>query len=177
MNNKETGFFTTREVSRHLGVSVGTVQSLVDKGILDAVLTQGGHRRIRLESLKQYQEKMGYQNSGKTKSIYVIHSGEMMQLQGLASRNERDIKVMAHPLELLGLQDLIDCIFIDARCKWLEESSVACINQYAKKFQIFIYNADLLAKEHFENFQKNVLMLQCNINLAILDAYIFGKMQ
>jgi CheY-like chemotaxis protein len=34
---------------------VGTVQSLVDKQVLDAWVTQGGHRRISLESIHHYQ--------------------------------------------------------------------------------------------------------------------------
>jgi CheY-like chemotaxis protein len=34
---------------------VGTVQSLVDKKVLEAWVTEGGHRRISLESIHQYQ--------------------------------------------------------------------------------------------------------------------------
>ena len=45
----------TRKAAELLQLSVGTVQSLVDKNILHAWVTQGGHRRISLESIHKYQ--------------------------------------------------------------------------------------------------------------------------
>lgn len=41
------------------GVSVGTIQSLVEKGELEGWKTQGGHRRIAMESIRLYQAKHG----------------------------------------------------------------------------------------------------------------------
>ena len=45
----------TSKAAQLLQLSVGTVQSLVDKQILDAWVTEGGHRRISLESIHLYQ--------------------------------------------------------------------------------------------------------------------------
>ena len=45
----------TSKAALLLQLSVGTVQNLVDHNILHAWLTQGGHRRISLESIHQYQ--------------------------------------------------------------------------------------------------------------------------
>lgn len=45
----------TSKAAELLKLSVGTVQNLVDHNILHAWLTQGGHRRISLESIHQYQ--------------------------------------------------------------------------------------------------------------------------
>ena len=45
----------TSKAAELLQLSVGTVQSLVDKNILHAWVTQGGHRRISLESIQKYQ--------------------------------------------------------------------------------------------------------------------------
>ncbi|MEN9996340.1 MAG: Sensor histidine kinase TodS [Pseudomonadota bacterium] len=45
----------TSKAAELLQLSVGTVQSLVDKNILHAWITEGGHRRISLESLHNYQ--------------------------------------------------------------------------------------------------------------------------
>ncbi len=42
-----------------LGMSVGTVQALVQRGELKAWRTQGGHRRISLESIRDYQRAQG----------------------------------------------------------------------------------------------------------------------
>jgi excisionase family DNA binding protein len=43
--------------AKMLGVSVGTIQILVNKNILKAWKTQGGHRRISLASIYEYQRK------------------------------------------------------------------------------------------------------------------------
>jgi excisionase family DNA binding protein len=40
-----------------LGISVGTVQGLVEKNDLKAWKTQGGHRRISLQSIQDYQRR------------------------------------------------------------------------------------------------------------------------
>ena len=45
----------TSKAAELLQLSVGTVQSLVDKNILHAWVTQGGHRRITLASIQNYQ--------------------------------------------------------------------------------------------------------------------------
>ena len=45
----------TSKAAQLLQLSVGTIQSLVDKKLLEAWVTQGGHRRISLESILQYQ--------------------------------------------------------------------------------------------------------------------------
>ncbi len=45
----------TSKAAQLLQLSVGTIQSLVDKQVLEAWVTQGGHRRISLESIHKYQ--------------------------------------------------------------------------------------------------------------------------
>lgn len=42
-----------------LGLSVGTVQSLVEKNELQAWKTKGGHRRISMQSIRDYQRQHG----------------------------------------------------------------------------------------------------------------------
>ena len=49
--NIEKSFCTTREAATLLGVSVGTVQQWVGKGLLKAWKTAGGHRRVLRDSV------------------------------------------------------------------------------------------------------------------------------
>jgi excisionase family DNA binding protein len=57
-NHMPTGQFCgTSEVARILGLSVGTVQSLVERQELMAWKTQGGHRRIAMTSVQEYQRR------------------------------------------------------------------------------------------------------------------------
>ena len=44
-------YCSTSQAAKMLGVSLGTVQNMVEEGVLDAWKTSGGHRRIKRESL------------------------------------------------------------------------------------------------------------------------------
>jgi excisionase family DNA binding protein len=52
-----------KDVAGYFGVSTGSVRNWIRSGKLVAILTPGGHRRIRRTDfeifLKKYQEKMG----------------------------------------------------------------------------------------------------------------------
>lgn len=50
-------FLTTRQAAAELGISLGTVQQMVENGTLEAWKTVGGHRRIARESLDAYLSK------------------------------------------------------------------------------------------------------------------------
>jgi excisionase family DNA binding protein len=56
-NSVEKTFCTTREAAAMLGVSVGTVQLWVEKGLLKAWKTSGGHRRVLRHSVDQLLHK------------------------------------------------------------------------------------------------------------------------
>lgn len=51
--------FTTLEVARLLGVSVRSVQLMVDRGELEAWKTSGGHRRIARDSVERWRDARG----------------------------------------------------------------------------------------------------------------------
>jgi len=53
----EKEFFTTREAAKRLGVSLRTAQLWSESGLLEAWKTDGGHRRISLESVQRVLEK------------------------------------------------------------------------------------------------------------------------
>jgi len=61
MNQSTTddGYCGTSFAAKLLRVSVGTVQNLVETGSLKAWKTQGGHRRISLQSIQEYQVAHG----------------------------------------------------------------------------------------------------------------------
>lgn len=51
---RDAGYCGTTYAARLLGLSVATVQSLAEKGEIEAWKTQGGHRRISMDSISQY---------------------------------------------------------------------------------------------------------------------------
>lgn len=48
----DTEYLSTRQAAIRLGVSLGTVQNMVENGVLEAWKTAGGHRRIPLASVE-----------------------------------------------------------------------------------------------------------------------------
>lgn len=52
-------YCSTSQAAKLLGVSLGTVQNMVEEGVLDAWKTSGGHRRIKRESVMALLAKRG----------------------------------------------------------------------------------------------------------------------
>jgi excisionase family DNA binding protein len=56
-------FYSTREAANILGLSLGTIQKMVENGVLSAWKTSGGHRRVMATSVNSYI------NSRRTKGV------------------------------------------------------------------------------------------------------------
>lgn len=52
-------YCSTSQAAKLLGVSLGTVQNMVEEGVLDAWKTSGGHRRIKRESVMSLLARRG----------------------------------------------------------------------------------------------------------------------
>lgn len=60
----KSGFLSTREAASRLGVSLGTVQNMVENGVLEAWKTAGGHRRIPVSAVSDLLAKRQLSTSG-----------------------------------------------------------------------------------------------------------------
>ena len=56
---RSSSYLSTSQTAQMLGLSIGTVQRMVESGTLQAYTTQGGHRRILASSVRQYCETHG----------------------------------------------------------------------------------------------------------------------
>jgi len=74
-------YCSTTEASKLLGVSLGTVQQMVEEGVLDAWKTSGGHRRILLESLQAHLSRRGAAASGEQSRLSVLIAEDDQILQ------------------------------------------------------------------------------------------------
>ena len=57
--NVKKDYCSTSEAARRLGVSLGTVQQMVENGVLEGWKTAGGHRRILLTSVEAFLGQSG----------------------------------------------------------------------------------------------------------------------
>lgn len=78
---------TTQRAAEMLGISVTSVQQLVESGVIEAWKTPGGHRRIPLAAVQAYMATSGQnarsapvsQSSGKLASILVVEDSPMQR--------------------------------------------------------------------------------------------------
>lgn len=78
---------TTQEAAKLLGISVTSVQQLVEAGVLEAWKTKGGHRRIPLAALRAYKSSLANGAPGATStagaggrtSVLIIEDNEMQR--------------------------------------------------------------------------------------------------
>ena len=91
MTESKPQYLSTAEAARLLGLSTTLVQSLVDKHELKGWKTRGGHRRISLQSIQEYQSQSGSEmvTSGRAqrppKVMVVIESEQLPALQRACS--------------------------------------------------------------------------------------------
>lgn len=56
-SHQQDTYCSTREAARMLGVSLGTVQNMVERGTLQAWKTAGGHRRVSMRAIESYLQR------------------------------------------------------------------------------------------------------------------------
>jgi excisionase family DNA binding protein len=81
--NASDEFLTSAQAAKRLGLSMATIQKLVDNKVLQAWKTFGGHRRIALASVLHYQSLHNFMDSPRqgadqrAKVMLVIESPEL----------------------------------------------------------------------------------------------------
>lgn len=100
----------TTYAAKMLGMSVGTIQSLVEKNELRAWKTQGGHRRISMQSLREYQRRHNMpigllENADQRLKVLVVDDDPLVLelMRGLSTSSEipLDFTLMSSGLEAL----------------------------------------------------------------------------
>ncbi|MEI7432186.1 MAG: response regulator [Betaproteobacteria bacterium] len=81
-------YITTRQAAKILGLSLGTVQQMVESGALAAWKTNGGHRRLSLASVKEQLRRRSspnLQTGAQTNELSVLIAEDDQNLQKLYS--------------------------------------------------------------------------------------------
>lgn len=81
----EREYCSTSDAAHMLGVSLGTVQQMVENGLLEAWKTAGGHRRIRISSVEAFLRKrqMGSLAPAPAANLYVLVAEDDRLMQAL----------------------------------------------------------------------------------------------
>lgn len=108
-DQQEPEFYSTREAAVKLGLSLGTVQKMVETGALSAWKTSGGHRRVLASSLSSYmrvrQSKVKMQ-ANQHLSVLVVEDDKDMQKLYALNFDEWGLNIRLH-FEANGLNALL----------------------------------------------------------------------
>ena len=138
-------YLSTSQAARVLGLSVGTVQRMVENGVLEAFHTQGGHRRILSTSLDLYCKQQGFPSMAPKSEgppIWVLHDSAhpSAALEQLALWPQ--VLVITHPLDLMNPHRQVTTFFIDARIAWLYTSPFSLQAPWLDDTPMVVYNSD-----------------------------------
>ena len=103
-------FLTSSQAAKRLGLSMATIQKLVDNNILQAWKTFGGHRRISLVSIMNYQSANKFieapraPQDRRAKVMLVIESPEM------TARLKKDLDQSKLPLQATFQESLTEAL-------------------------------------------------------------------
>lgn len=140
-------YVSTSQAAKILGLSVGTVQRMVETGVFKAFVTQGGHRRILSSSLNQFCEAQGFANpqpAHLSSLICILHASDQVNATLAQLSQWRGVKVITQPLDLMGLHQPMGALFIDARIAWVHGSPMHLQDTAARDAHIVIYNSTRL---------------------------------
>ena len=133
-------YVSTSHAARILGLSVGTVQRMVQNGVFKAFVTHGGHRRILATSLQDYCTQQGLSPASPLVAtqegrICILHDSAHPAPALTTLVQWPQITVMAHPLDLMDLDAEVSALFIDARIPWLH---TAPLHTRAIRWRVYI---------------------------------------
>jgi excisionase family DNA binding protein len=143
--NKQT-YISTSQAAKMLGLSIGTVQRMVQSGLFTAFLTHGGHRRILTSSLKAYCAQQGFTPLNPLPELGraylgILHSSENISPAVKTLAQWPQILAMTHPLDLVDLSTEINAIFIDARIPWLHTGPLHLDSDRLPNTHLVVYNS------------------------------------
>lgn len=172
---KPQTYISTSQAARMLGLSVGTVQRMVQNGVFKAYVTHGGHRRILSKSLSDYCKGQGFampQPQATAGLVCVLHdiAHTTPTLDALAQWEH--VQVMTHPLDLMEITQNVDVFFMDARIPWLHSSTLHWQNARMQNAHIVVYNSAKLPASSPLNQIKNLSWFEHDISTDLVYGYL-----
>ena len=163
-----SAYLSTTQAAHRLGLSVGTVQRMVESGILQAYTTQGGHRRILTTSLNHYCRGALETTTGHPQVCVLSSSAHVTaELDGL--------QVITNPLELAGIHDnKVGVLFLDARIPWLPWADLHLADSLGTEAHCIIYNSAHLPDNCQTALQAQATLYPGDVSADLVQGYLLG---
>lgn len=173
-------YFSTSQAAKRLGFAVGTVKKMVETGMLSAYITPGGHRRILSTSLNEFCGQRGIEDESmqvENQLVCIMHSQAHARSELALLSQWPNVKVIFNPLQLIGMQQSISTLFIDARIPWLDGATFQLSDELAAQAQFVVYNSAVLPANSALKFTNNVRLFEGDINSHLIFGYSLRSTQ
>lgn len=173
-------YFSTSQAAKMLGLSVGTIQRMVENGVFKAFVTQGGHRRILSSSLNQYCKQKGFpglQSSSDAPWVCVLHDSQHLPPALEKMNHWEHVKVITHPLDLMGIHQAVGVFFIDARIPWLHTTPLHLQDNLMQNAHIVVYNSAHLPANSPLHLARKINLFEGYISTDLVYGYMLGSSQ
>lgn len=175
--NDQSNYLTTHDTAIMLDLSVGTIQKLVDRNILEAYRTSGGHRRIFFDSVKKYIDNRNAESPRK----YIVDIDETTTCLVLNENNPefksflpKNSLVAKDPIDLIYFNENIKNIIIDAETPWLNFQNMSQAKYFSSMNFAMIFNCQVLDDDIVEKLSSFYNIEKNPINTDTLNGLIFG---
>lgn len=174
---RSSSYLSTSQTARMLGLSVGTVQRMVESGVLQAYTTQGGHRRILAASIRSYCQKHGVPASPHLppgKGVCIIHRASLPPALHQALQAMPQVRLISHPLELTGIAEDCPVLFVDAQVSWLDWPDLHRPQSVLPAAQLIVYNSAQLSTQQQASLSTQVLLHSSDISTELIQGFLLG---
>ena len=172
-----SSYFSTSQTAQMLGLSVGTIQRMVESGALKAYTTQGGHRRILASSIRHYCESQGVPGAQLPLAkggVCILHDNSMPVALQQALRQMPQVQLVSHPLDLAGLREEFAAFFMDAHVRWLDWPQLHRPEHGGLQTRLIVYNSDDLPPEQQQAVARQALLCPGDISLELVKGFLLG---
>ena len=170
-------YLSTSQAAKMLGLSVGTVQRMVENGVFKAFVTHGGHRRISSDSLNEYCSRQGFSPVSaeplpEPARICVLHdNSHPSPAVDTLSQWDR-VSAIAHPLDLMEIAHEVGAFFIDARLAWLHSAPLHLDNNRMQNTHIVLYNSQHLPAHSPLAQDPHISLFEGDISTDLVYGYL-----
>ena len=107
--------------------------------------------------------------------ICIMHGGGNLDPMLTQAFDSERVKILSHPLDLLGMEKIINVLFIDANNSWLQTTPKSLMEALKNNYTLFIYNSNKLPQNSPLREMNPAHFIPGCINYQFMSGYLSGQ--
>jgi hypothetical protein len=104
----------------------------------------------------------------------VLHDSQEVPLALETMAHWAHVKVITHPLDLMGIDQAVGVFFIDARIPWLHTTQMHLQDNLMQDAHIVVYNSDHLPPDSPLHLAQKIKLFKGDISTDLVYGYLLG---